>query len=81
MKSKEAKEPRGPKGDVLLTPNQVARQLGVTRTTLESWRLRGGGPKFVRVSKRCIRYRRQDIQAWIEERIRTSTSDPGGNTA
>ena len=78
MKSKEAKEP---KGDLLLTPKQVARQLGVTRTTLESWRLRGGGPKFVRVSKRCIRYRRQDLQVWIEERIRTSTSDPGGSAA
>lgn len=79
MKSKGSKRTRGPGGGVLLTPRQVAKQLGVTCNTLEAWRIRGGGPKFVRVSKRCIRYRRQDVESWIEERIRSSTSDSGGH--
>jgi predicted DNA-binding transcriptional regulator AlpA len=79
MKSKGPRRARGPGGSVLLTPRQVARQMGVTPGTLEAWRLRGGGPKFVRVSKRCIRYRRQDVESWIEERIRSSTSDSGGH--
>ena len=30
--------------------------------------------KFIRISGRCIRYRRADLQAWIAERERHSTS-------
>ncbi len=44
---------------------------------LEAMRQRGEGPKFVRVSSRCIRYRRIDLREWSESLLRKSTSDPG----
>ncbi len=45
--------------------------------TLQNYRSRGGGPKFVRISSRCVKYRRIDGKAWSDERLRASTSDQG----
>ncbi len=59
----------------LINEQDAAAFLGYTVRALQNWRLRGGGPKFVRVSKRSIRYRRCDLNTWIEERLRSSTSD------
>lgn len=61
----------------LLTEKEAAKILGFSIRTLQNWRHRGGGPRFVRVSKGCIRYRREDLEAWVEERLRWSTSDDG----
>ena len=65
----------------LLTESEAARILGFSIRTLQGWRYRGGGPRFVRVSRGCIRYRREDLEAWIEERLRWSTSDDGSSTS
>ena len=43
--------------------------------TLLGWRYRGGVPPFVKVG-RCVRYRHEDLQAFVLEELRTSTSDP-----
>ncbi len=43
--------------------------------TLQGYRYRGGGPDFVRISARCVKYRRIDLLRWAEARLRTSTSD------
>lgn len=51
--------------------------LGLTDRTMQAYRQRGGGPKFIRISSRCIRYRRFDLKAYAEERLRSSTSDLG----
>ena len=59
----------------LLTPHQAAKHLGLSPRWLELKRYRGGGPPFVRISARCVRYRREDLKAWVEGRIRVSTSD------
>ncbi|MCZ6622909.1 MAG: helix-turn-helix domain-containing protein [Deltaproteobacteria bacterium] len=61
----------------LLTEREAADFLGVTSRCLQAWRYRGGGPKFVRISSRCIRYRKSDLVEWVEERLRSSTSDVG----
>ena len=60
--------------DALLTTPQAANFLSFTERTLESWRLRGGGPLFVRISGRAVRYRKRDLVHWAEERLKTSTS-------
>ena len=65
----------------LLLPSEVAAILGVSRRTLEGWRLRGGGPAFVQISARACRYRKSVLQAWISSRERKSTSDPGPDEA
>jgi predicted DNA-binding transcriptional regulator AlpA len=42
---------------------------------LQNWRVRGGGPRFVKVSGRSVRYRRRDLMQWIDERTRSHTSE------
>jgi hypothetical protein len=64
--------------DSLLNESQAASFLGFTPRALQAWRCRGGGPVFVRVSARAIRYRRRDLTKWVEERLRVSTSDVEG---
>lgn len=56
---------------------QAAKLLGLSPKTLQKLRIVGGGPKYVFVSARCIRYRLMDLREWQESRLRTSTSDPG----
>jgi len=56
---------------------KAAALLGLSPKTLQKYRIAGGGPKYVYVSKRCIRYRLCDLKAWQESRLRESTSDTG----
>lgn len=67
-----------PKGEVLLTTDQTAELLAITRETLANWRVQGRGPRFLQLSPRCIRYRRRDVEEWTAQLERRSTSDPGG---
>lgn len=61
---------------LLLTQREAAGLLGLTERFLEARRARGGGPPHVRVSRRCIRYRRSDLEEWSADLVRESTSDP-----
>ncbi len=61
--------------DSLLSEARASEMLGVTPRALQAWRQRGGGPAFVRISSRCVRYRRRDLVVWLEARVRSSTSD------
>ena len=47
--------------DQLINEQKAAEFLGYTVRALQNWRLRGGGPKFVKVSSRSIRYRRREL--------------------
>ena len=58
----------------LLDQKQAAEFLGVKPKTLELWRYNGNGPAFVRISKRCIRYRPEALDEWIALREVSSTS-------
>lgn len=60
--------------DRLITESEAANFLGYTVRALQNWRVRGGGPQFVKVSSRSIRYRRKDIVDWIESKLTSSTS-------
>ena len=61
----------------LIRQAPAAEFAGLKPRGLEAMRQRGDGPKFVRVSSRCIRYRRIDLREWSESLLRKSTSDPG----
>jgi predicted DNA-binding transcriptional regulator AlpA len=51
----------------LLSEREVARMLGVSLSTLRRWRLNlNYGPPTVRIG-RYPRYRREDVERWIEE--------------
>lgn len=67
--------------DRLITERDAADFLGYTMRALQNWRLRGGGPSFVKVSARSIRYRKRDLVAWTESKLSQHTSGlaDGGN--
>ncbi|MBB4264290.1 MULTISPECIES: AlpA family transcriptional regulator [unclassified Bradyrhizobium] len=48
----------------LLTEEQAADFLSLSVRTLQAWRLRGAGPKFVRAG-RAVRYQQSELIAWI----------------
>ena len=62
-------------GPQLLTEREAAELLGLTRSFMQARRVRGDGPKFVRISSRCIRYDIQDLKAWISDLRRDSTAE------
>ena len=64
--------------DELLTKSQTARLYHIAEKTLETWRLKGIGPKFVRLGgqkRGRIFYRESDVLEYLEQCTRTSTSD------
>lgn len=58
----------------LVDEREAASILCYSVRALQNWRHRGGGPLFVKVSSRSIRYRRCDLAKWVEERIVSNTS-------
>jgi hypothetical protein len=60
--------------DALLYPLEAAEMAAVSPRTLEAMRVRGGGPPFVRIGSRAVRYQRRALLAWCAGRERTSTS-------
>lgn len=64
-----------PYEDDLLSTTQVAAWLDLSVQFLEIGRVRGYGPKFLRLSPRRIRYRRSDVLNWLDERAHARTSD------
>jgi predicted DNA-binding transcriptional regulator AlpA len=52
---------------------QAAEFLGLKPVTLEAWRCRGGGPRFVKLGH-AVRYRSEDLDAYIEANIHANTS-------
>ena len=54
--------------DMLLKETQAAERLGVSRRTLQRWRILGGGPPFVRIGPRRVAYPETALAAWCEGR-------------
>ena len=64
----------------LIDEKAAADFLGLTNRTMQGLRQRGGGPQYIFLSSRCLRYRRIDLRKWADARVRVSTSDPGRGT-
>jgi len=60
----------------LMPETGAAAYLSVSVRTLQAWRLRGGGPVFLKLGG-AVRYRTSDLQAFVAARLRHSTSDRG----
>jgi len=65
---------------VLLTEAQVADGLNISPRTLQQWRYKGGGPRYSKVGS-AVRYRPEDVAAWLAQQTRCSTADPGPDAA
>ena len=60
--------------DPLLTPNDAARLLALSRSWLAKLRMTGDGPAYLKLGRQ-VRYRLSDLQAWTEGAVCQSTSD------
>jgi hypothetical protein len=62
----------------LLTSREAATILRLSIRTLERLRTSGkSGLKFVRIANHSIRYRQQDLDAYVAGRVVASTSEKG----
>lgn len=60
----------------VMTVNQAAIYLGLAVSTLNKWRCHGGGPMFIKMG-RAVRYRVEDLEAFVHNGRASSTSDIG----
>ncbi|SUS06442.1 Transcriptional regulator (fragment) [uncultured Defluviicoccus sp.] len=58
-----------------LRPPEAAAFLGMSTSTLAKWRVYGRGPPFSRLSRGLVVYDERDLEAFVAERRRLSTSD------
>ncbi len=58
----------------LLTPDEAATLLGVTRKALERWRGAGVPLRYVRLNSKTIRYQRADVEGFVADSLRASTA-------
>lgn len=59
----------------LINEHEAAAYVGHSVRALRNWRIRGGGPRFVKISGRSVRYRRIDLDAWVESKLVRSTTE------
>jgi len=52
----------------LFTTREAAQYLGLAKITLDIWRSKGLPPTYIKIGNRAIRYRREDLDAFILER-------------
>ncbi len=56
-------------GTDLIDEVALAVRLGVSRSTLQSWRYAARGPRFIKLG-RLIRYRNADVDAYLQAHTR-----------
>lgn len=54
--------------DKLLTKEDVAEILGMSRDRFDHMRRRGDGPPEVRLGHRTLRFRPEDVDGWLRQR-------------
>ncbi|MGO9432375.1 helix-turn-helix transcriptional regulator [Rhodoblastus sp.] len=60
----------------MLRVPEAATFLGISVAYLNALRCKGGGPVFVRMG-RAVAYHPDDLEKWLADKRRTSTSDRG----
>jgi len=59
-----------------LTPEEACRYLGLSLSTLAKKRMWGTGPRYRKFGRR-VAYTVDDLDAWADAQVRTSTSENG----
>ncbi len=59
-----------------INEREAAEFVGFTTEFLQNLRYRGGGAPYSKIG-RNVRYTRRRLKAWADERVQTSTADPG----
>jgi hypothetical protein len=60
--------------ELILTPSEAAKYLGLAKATLAKCRCWGGGPPYLKLGRK-IAYRRFDLDEWLVARRARNTSD------
>jgi predicted DNA-binding transcriptional regulator AlpA len=68
------KDPTSTTIDRLFIPAETANLLGLSLSWLAKARLRGDGPRYVKIG-RAVRYPESAIRDYLRARTRTSTSE------
>ncbi len=63
--------------DVMLTVEDAAARLKISKHTLNRWRVTGEGPPFVKYGPRLVRYIDSVLDEWAKTRLKASTSEYG----
>jgi len=63
----------------LHSPEQAAKYLNTTTSSLERWRTAGTGPAFVKIGRR-VAYTKEDLDDWIQQQRRTMTTERRAKT-
>jgi excisionase family DNA binding protein len=63
--------------DMLLTVEEAATRLKISKHTLNRWRVTGEGPPFVKYGPRLVRYLDRMLDDWAAKRTHGSTSEYG----
>ena len=50
----------------LLTTLELSRRYGICVGTLQNWRSQGRGPTYVKLGRSAVRYRTEDIEAFLQ---------------
>ncbi|EEF79834.1 helix-turn-helix transcriptional regulator [Methylophaga thiooxydans] len=61
----------------LLSTSQAAEYLGVSKAFLERDRWAGARIPFIKIGSRAVRYRKNDLDDYINQQVRVSTSQYG----
>ncbi len=73
---------RAPDPNKLLTSQETAELLGIRNNSLEIWRFKSKGPRFIKLGPTAqspVRYRLGDVLEWIEQHSAGSTSEYSAN--
>jgi hypothetical protein len=58
-----------------MRPRVAANYLGLSKAFLDQSRVGGTGPKFARISRTCVLYRKADLDDWLTSHLAVSTSE------
>lgn len=59
----------------LMSTAAVSEYLGIAESTLAMYRVDGTGPKFIKVLRRMVRYRRRDVDEWLDAQTKTQNGE------
>lgn len=63
--------------NALMNEASAAAYLDLTPRCMQNFRLTGRGPRFIKIGKRCVRYRRRELDLYAESLLVSSTSEEG----
>lgn len=58
----------------ILKTKEAAEHTSLSKPTLDRLRITGEGPVFIKIG-RAVRYRKADLDAWLEAKLTRSTSE------